>query len=247
MRDSVESFGGFSLYKPQPDLCGDADRKNSKLQDGHHLLNDVRFVLRGKYMEKDWLRLAADAYYRMTTMEYHIILGRRGKQYLLDIEFPPETFYHLAGLHKLKQNYPLFQNSSTRILKSIRLGHIGIDMIRGDQNFHRIKKRLVALSELEEILDKADTNFYEFNSRKMWIPTKITADYVAKGIGESDAVTFSFFVKDNKKYCMNSLFLEQKIDYTERQTQYTVLLKEKRINEGSGQRIIELYRHKTFV
>lgn len=200
---------------------------------------------RGNGMGKDWLRLAAETYRRMTAVEYHIVLGRKGKMHLLDIEFPPENFYHLAGLHKLKRSYSLFQDASARVLKKILSGEMGMDMIRDDQNFQKVEKRLMALSELEEILDKTDTQFYEFNSRKVWIPTKITADYVAKGKGQSAAVTFSFFVKDNRKYCMNSLFLEEKLDYTERQTQYTVLLKEKRIVEESGAYVLQLYKHTT--
>ncbi len=197
-------------------------------------------------METDWLRLAADAYRQMTIIEYHMILGRRGKTYVLDIEFPPENFYHLAGLHKLKRSYPPFQNTSARILKIITSGKIGTDRIREDQNYDKIEKRLMALTELQEILDRSDTQFYEFNNRKVWIPTKIAADYVAKGKTQTEAITFSFFVKDDKKYCMNSLFLEEKYDYTERQTQYTVLMKEKIFTEGNHRHTVVLYRHKTF-
>lgn len=48
----------------------------------------------------DLLKQCALAYQELMTFRYHFVLGRKGVQYHLMIEFPEECFRHLAGLHK---------------------------------------------------------------------------------------------------------------------------------------------------
>ena len=54
-------------------------------------------------MEADILQLAARAYQKLMTVEYQVVLGRKGKAHTIEIAFRADNFYHLAGLHKLKQ------------------------------------------------------------------------------------------------------------------------------------------------
>lgn len=54
-------------------------------------------------MGRDILLMAAQAYKNLIAVEYHIVLGRKGNTFDLNIVFMPENFYHLAGFHKLKQ------------------------------------------------------------------------------------------------------------------------------------------------
>lgn len=70
-------------------------------------------------MDTDMLKLAAEAYKKLTSIEYHVVLGRKGNINTLDIVFMPDNFYHLAGFHKLKQRYVFQQHTSTWILEHI--------------------------------------------------------------------------------------------------------------------------------
>ena len=63
-------------------------------------------------MEADILQLAARAYQKLMTVEYQVVLGRKGKAHTIEIAFRADNFYHLAGLHKLKQRYPFQQQTS---------------------------------------------------------------------------------------------------------------------------------------
>lgn len=62
-------------------------------------------------MEADILQLAARAYQELMTVEYQVVLGRKGKAHTIEIAFRADNFYHLAGLHKLKQRYPFQQQT----------------------------------------------------------------------------------------------------------------------------------------
>ena len=44
-------------------------------------------------MEKAILKSAALAYQKLLSIEYRIVLGRKGKQKVLDIAFLPDNFY----------------------------------------------------------------------------------------------------------------------------------------------------------
>jgi hypothetical protein len=195
-------------------------------------------------METDLLKASANAFKKLTSVAYHIVLGRKGKTYTLDIVFMPDNFYHLAGFHKLKQRYSFQQHTSAWVLDHIIDGTITADDISGDQNFNIIADRLYALAIFEQIIDSSDTKFYAYDMRKVSFATRINADYLVKGSLKNEPVIFSFFVGDQQKYYMNSIFPETRYDYSFRQTQYTVLLKEKTIAFNSS--AIELYRHNKY-
>lgn len=197
-------------------------------------------------MDTNILKSAAKAYKKLMKTEYHIVLGRKGNINTLDIVFMPDNFYHLAGFHKLKQRYAFQQHTSAWILDHIIDETITVKIIENDKNFNMITERLYALEILEQALDSVKTRFYSYDRKKVVFATKITADYLAKaGIGDG-TVIFSFFVRADNKYCMNSIFQEVAYDYSSRQTQYTVLLKEKKTNNNGISECLELYRHNKY-
>lgn len=198
-------------------------------------------------METDILYSAAQTYKKLTSIKYHIVLGRKGKTSALDIVFMPDNFYHLAGLHKLKQKYPFQQRTSKWVLEHILNRNIVLNSIKCDKNFYRISERLYALNILEQIMDSPETKFYSYDRRKISFATKITANYLAKGNLENTPIIFSFFVRNEEPiYCMNSIFQETTYDYSLRQTQYTVLLKKKHFTDDKNIKSLELYRHNTY-
>lgn len=197
-------------------------------------------------MGRDILLMAAQAYKILIAVEYHIVLGRKGNTFDLNIVFMPENFYHLAGFHKLKQRYSFQQRTSTWILEHILNGTVTSDVIASDKNFSILEERLYSLKILEQVIDAQETKFYSYDKNRVAFATRITADYLAKGMLANEPIVFSFFVRTDKKYCMNSIFQETAYDYSTRQTQYTVLLKEKKVVSKGLVSSVELYRHNKY-
>lgn len=197
-------------------------------------------------MEKDILKSAALAYRKLLNIEYRIVLGRKGKRQVLDIAFLPDNFYHLAGLHKLKKKYWFQNRTSSWVLENILSGKISESDILSDKNIGKLCGRLHALENLELFMDASQTKFFAYDCKKVLFDTKLSADYLAKGNLENGSVTFSFFVNDSGKYYINSIFPAERYDYSMRQMQYTVLLKEKMVYKKELCVKTELMRHKNF-
>ena len=197
-------------------------------------------------MDEDILWETAVAYRRLMAVTYHVVLGRKGKNFNLDIEFTPENFFHLAGLHKLKERYSSFLCTSEEVLSAVMAGELTADIFREDLYREIVERRMRALQSLETMLDSDCVEFFGFNNRNAVIHTKITADYLAKEEHGAGVVLFSFFAEDGGKYHVKSVFSKEMYDYTMRQTRYTVLLKEKTLATENGQEMTELYRHKAF-
>ena len=198
------------------------------------------------FMEFDILKTAAEAYKKLMNIEYRIVLGRKGKEEQLNIIFTPENFYHLAGFHKLRQRYSFQKKTSAWILEHILEENISIRSIEQDQNWLKVVGRLRALCMLEKLMDAQDTKFYSYDMRKVTFATKIDADYLAQGRIENAPIVFSFFIKADSNYCMKSIFFKEAYDYSFRQTQYTVLLKEKITRNEKNIISRELYRHNKY-
>lgn len=197
-------------------------------------------------MEANILQLAARAYQELMTVEYQVVLGRKGKAHTIEIAFRADNFYHLAGLHKLKQRYPFQQQTSKWVLDHILRGTISVSSFSKDQNFYKVEERLHALCIFEKVLDSNQTQFFLYDRRKVSFATKIMANYLAKGHIENELILFSFFVQNHTRYYVNSIFPEGTYDYSQKQMQFTVLAKTKIWNERSGIKKIELYRHKKY-
>lgn len=146
-------------------------------------------------MEADILQLAARAYQKLMTVEYQVVLGRKGKAHTIEIAFRADNFYHLAGLHKLKQRYPFQQQTSKWVLDHILRGTISMSSFSKDQNFYKVEERLHALCIFEKVLDSNQTQFFLYDRRKVSFATKIMANYLAKGHIENELILFFFSYK----------------------------------------------------
>ncbi len=66
----------------------------------------------------DILYEAALEYQKLKNWIYNIILGRKGDAYYINLHFPPEAFFHLAGLQHLSDlTFP--SSNKERIYKEI--------------------------------------------------------------------------------------------------------------------------------
>ena len=66
----------------------------------------------------DILYDAAIRYKQLENTIYKIVVGRKGKAYTIQLHFPPESFFHLAGLQHLTDiTFP--SKNKERIYKEI--------------------------------------------------------------------------------------------------------------------------------
>lgn len=114
----------------------------------------------------DLLYQAAENYKKLKDITYQIVLGHKRKSYCLMLSFPEESFYHLAGLHHLKDlKFP--STNKCRIFKEIIKEKITLDMIQKSVFYEKrcIEERISHLSLLEAMLDK-DSDIYIKSTKK---------------------------------------------------------------------------------
>ena len=181
---------------------------------------------------------ALQAFSKLFNTEYEFLLGRKNKTVTLRIEFQKMHFFHLAGLQYLK-DLPRLAFSSELIFDQIESGTISSSYIESSINYSFIEKRLSFLPRLESIFDSNDTIF-RYNSTLQAFSV-IEADFLMKNTMNNTNL-FTFLSKDkNGKYFCKSFFPDDKKDYAEGQTRWTVLLK-KKINRTTLDEVI-LFKH----
>ena len=195
-------------------------------------------------MVEDILKEAALVFQALLYVEYHIVLGRKMQTRELHLCFLPDNFYHLAGLHKLRDSYPFRFLSHKKVFRHILSGKVHFEMIRSDAAVPQLIPRMKALTEIERVLDDGETTFFQYERRKTAITSRIAADYLAKGSLNGAGVVFTFFLKEKDCFYVDSIFPMSSYDYSWRQARYTVLLKEKR-NRQNGETTV-LFKHRNY-
>lgn len=188
----------------------------------------------------DKLRERAAAFRRLMDYEYKIILGRKGKQTELSINFEASDFFHLIGLHKLTDivNGRL---PSEKIFYDCLRGNITYEQLTKSLFFDVLGNRFEYFHCLEKMLDSNDMIF-KCNTSMLKNFSRITADFELKNMYE--ALTFYLFIEKRSysqhQYC-KSFINNDNVDYTYGQTKMTLLYKEK-INIKTGKSQIQYDR-----
>lgn len=200
----------------------------------------------------DILYDAAKKYSNLFDKGYHIVLGRKGRVYEINLRFEKDDFFHLAGLQHLSDVTFPSQNRE-RIFKEILLGNITIDMIKNSEFYEKcdIEARFTNLYRLEKMLDSSKVLFYiNHNEYKKY--TRIVADYLCRYIDVTDEFYFfmikSKYPKIEDEYGGCSFFKKEKTDYCKGTAETKILLNEKITELGTeNETIIELYRNPNWV
>lgn len=198
----------------------------------------------------DNLKEIAKLFEKLLKMQYKIVLARKGIEVELLLNFEKEHFFHLSGLHKLKDiEYP-FKNKS-KIFDAILEDKLTYEMIKKSEFFLPnektkyvgIKDRINSISQIEEILD-SDNLIFKYNKNHLrWSDIKFK--YVFESIGyETPIYIFINEISNNNIVGCVSMFPKVNQDYTKGQTKMTLLYKEK-INKITGESII-LYKHNNY-
>jgi hypothetical protein len=182
----------------------------------------------------DLLYSAAVKYGKLLTIGYHIILGRKGKEYHIQLRFPYDSFFHLIGLQHLTDlTYP--SKNKERIYKEIIGENLTYGTISKSQYFEEfyIKERIEYLDCLENMLDSCELIFL-INPKEYAKHTKIKANFLFEhDFMLNEPITLYLFLvkKTSPKICNEckgcSFFRKHEIDFRRGTSQTTILLVEK--------------------
>lgn len=175
-----------------------------------------------------------DAFSRLLGKQYKIVIGRKGVARTLYINFAKSDCFHLMGLQYLKDREELNQDRA-KIFDAIRDRKIDAEHIESSVFYEKIQERVDMLPMLEMLFDCNDTIF-RYNSHQNSF-SMIQADYLMKNTIEMKNI-FIFLSQDGEnQYFCRSFFAQEKVDYSENQSKWTLLYKEK-IDKSSGDKEI---------
>lgn len=157
--------------------------------------------------------------------EYELVLGRKGKAVTLSVTFDKKDCFHLMGLQYLTDR-PELSKDRGKIFDAIKERRITKEQIESSDMYGKIAKRVHLLPLLEEVFDSNDTVFkynIKINSFSL-----IQADYLMKNKILTETV-FLFLARNKEgDYFCRSFFPQESIDYSKKQTSWTLLYKKKK-------------------
>ena len=187
----------------------------------------------------DYLQICAKAFEKLLDVQYHIVLGRKGKLVNLNILFEPKEFHHLIGLHKL-HDLRLARGNREKIFYEILAGKISMEDLKKSRYYSEIQKRLEPFYKIENIFDSNKVVF-RYNS-KLQTFSLIEAEYLLFTPYENtDIYIFLDRQVDSDFFFCRSFFQKELKDYTKGQAVYTLLKKEK-ITISTGDREMQYDR-----
>ena len=187
------------------------------------------------------IREVLESFKNLFDIEYEFVLGRKGKNITLTVNFQKRHFFHIAGLQHLK-DLPRIAISAEKVFDKIESGKISAEYIESSQNYEFIRARIDFIPRLQEIFDSNDTIF-KYNPALQAFSV-IEADFLMKNEMVGTRL-FTFLSKspDGSYFC-RSFFPDNKKDYAERQTNWTVLFKKKRCKSSGAEEV--LFRYKQY-
>ncbi|MBD5631796.1 MAG: hypothetical protein HDP34_01010 [Clostridia bacterium] len=196
----------------------------------------------------DPLQMIAMQYQSIMHMQYYFEIAKKQNMHKFILSFEKGDFFHLAGMHKLKDITELqIERNRSVIFEKIISGSISYKQIKDSIFYNNIEKRLFHLENLQELLDSNQIIFqYIENKNKA---SCIKADYLLENATKQDIV-FVFLSERNKKIsqdipimCCRSFFPMDQLDYTNNQPSYT-LLKKIKIDTALGIKTVQYDRSK---
>lgn len=197
----------------------------------------------------DKLKACAISFQNLLSIQYKIMLGRKGKETELILTFDKKDFHHLVGLKKL-EDMPNLKRDRAVIFDEILQGIITYDMISKSSFFEKdeeknqfgIRNRIDYFIHIEKILDSNNLSFKYNKNKNAW--SLIDGEYIFKNL-DFDKEVFVFIDqrKDDKSKFCRSFFPKENRDYTKDQIKMALIYKEK-INLTLGESIIQLDKRK---
>ncbi|MHC5268486.1 PBECR4 domain-containing protein [Enterococcus sp. LJL98] len=123
----------------------------------------------------DLLKAAALEFRRLLNTEYYFLLGKKRNTYTINLIFNKSDFFHIAGLHKLKDLH--YRTRKTEdIFDDILNDELTFSDIKKSSFIEEAKERLVYLINLTSLIENNDTQLkwrHRANNR-----TKINCEFL---------------------------------------------------------------------
>ena len=173
----------------------------------------------------DKLAICVHTFEKLLDIQYHIIIGRKGKTTKLCISFSKLDFHHLMGLGKLKDLRIATRNRGI-VFDEILSGKITYETISKSHYLHLIENRFRPLAHIETLFDDNRLVFrYNMKANQFSV---IDADYLlSTPYAKNDIYILLAKQKETGRYFCRSFFPKEQKDYTKGQAIYTMLYKEK--------------------
>lgn len=181
----------------------------------------------------DLLQMSAIEFNKLIKYQYHFKIARKNvlKEFVLNFE--KEDFYHLAGLHKLKDIAKVQERKHSTVFQNILDGEITLNNIIRSDMYSEMENRLLPLTHLQYCLESNQIIFQYLEKNIKF--SRIQADYLTEYADNADIV-FLFLRErrsaknkdDISKVCCESIFPRSEgRDFSFGQPVYTLLYKSK--------------------
>lgn len=195
----------------------------------------------------DLLRDAAKKFEKLLSVTYYFEVARKNGRKEFMLNFLPQDFHHICGLHKLTDIGLVQTGARDRIYGDILNGRIRFSDIEKSNYIEKMSDRLILINQMEELLNDNQIVFKYLKNRKEF--SRIEADYLLENAHETDIIYL--FLNERAKVdkgdipimCCRSFFPMSQLDYTKNQPSYT-LLKKIRIDTVTGESVVQYDRSK---
>lgn len=203
------------------------------------------FVLKGKNM--DLLKRAAQEFMQLMANEYYFEIARKNNQKEFILNFIPQDFHHIVGLHKLLDIGLVQTGRRDKVYYDILNGRIDVLDIKKSNYYEKIENRLKLVGQMKDIIDNDQMVFKYLKSGNLF--SRIEANYLLEHAHKTDVIYI--FLSERSKtgkgqiplMCCRSFFPMNQLDYSMNQPSYT-LLKKVKIDIATGDKTVQYDRGK---
>ncbi len=198
----------------------------------------------------DLLKKAAKEFEKLLSTTYYFEIARKNIAKKFALNFIPEDFHHICGLHKLKDIGLVQTGPRGRIYQDIIKNKITFADIVISNYYDNIADRINFICNIGNILDSNQIIFkYMEKSNQI---SRIEADYLLQNAHQQDIIYI--FLNERAKtektdlsvMCCRSFFPMDKLDYTKNQSSYT-LLKKIKVDIITGEKTVQYDRSRILV
>lgn len=175
---------------------------------------------------------AAKVWNGLQNTTYRITIGHKRTMEQINLVFRQEDFDHLSGIHYAADvDFKLHrrQYRGKKLVPMLLSKKLDAKLIEKSEQWNKISERLSALICLTEVLE-SDFLIYKFEPNKLPFHSEIKAAYCIYDKSQEKGV-FLFLDQSECCYYCKSIFKENIRDYCINQTPWTVLKKEKLVDE----------------
>lgn len=192
----------------------------------------------------DLLKSAAQEFQKLLSAEYYFEIARKNVKREFVLNFKPEDFHHILGLHKLIDIGLVQTGKREKVYFDITNNRITLSDVSISNYFDKVKDRMELVSHMQDILDSNQIIFKYLAKENSF--SRIEADYLMEHAHRMDIV-YIFLnerVQSNAAFpvmCCRSFFAMDKMDYSKNQMSYT-LLKKVKMDVLTGEREVQYDR-----